>query len=98
MEMKKLYSGKLRVAGYDARARQLQVELDDGSRLQYANVGEEIWRKLSTSAAAWSYYRDVIEEEFSANRLTAGTASDDTPLGNNPPSSNPLLDDLFRKD
>lgn len=87
MEMKKLHAGKLRAAGYDARERLLQVELDDGSKLQYANVGEEIWRKLSTSAAAWSYYRDVIEEEYSAKRVTAG---------GDPPGNNPL-DGLFRK-
>lgn len=79
-------SGKLRAAGYDARTRRLQVELDNGSRLEYANVGEEIWRRLSTSAAAWSYYRDAIEEEYSATRLAAGAHADSNPL-----------DDLFRK-
>lgn len=32
--MKKINSGKLRAIGYDARARVLQVQLDDGSTLQ----------------------------------------------------------------
>ena len=41
MEMKKINSGKLRAIGYDARARMLQVQLDDGSMLQYSGVGEE---------------------------------------------------------
>jgi len=36
MEMKKINSGKLRAIGYDARARMLQVQLDDGSTLQYS--------------------------------------------------------------
>lgn len=86
MEMKKISSGKLRAIGYDARARLLQVQLDDGSTLQYSNVGEEIWRRLSTSGSAWSYYRDNIEEEFSAKRISANA-----PAGRNP------LDDLFGK-
>ena len=86
MEMKKVSSGKLRAIGYDARARLLQVQLDDGSTLQYSGVGEEAWRRLSTSGSAWSFYRDNIEEEFAAKRVS-GSA----PTGRNP------LDDLFRK-
>jgi KTSC domain len=86
MEMKMINSGRLRAIGYDARARLLQVQLDDGSTLQYGGVGEETWRSLSSSGAAWSYYRDNIEEEFTAKRVS-GSA----PAGNNP------LDELFRK-
>lgn len=86
MEMKKINSGKLRAIGYDARARLLQVQLEDGSTLQYSGVGEAAWRQLSTSGSAWSYYRDNIEEEFAAKRVSASA-----PAGKNP------LDDLFRK-
>ena len=86
MEMKKINSGKLRTIGYDARARLLQVQLDDGTTLQYSGVGEEAWRRLSTSGSAWSYYRDNIEEEFTAKRV-----STNAPTGKNP------LDDLFGK-
>lgn len=86
MEMKKINSGKLRAIGYDARARLLQVQLDDGSLLQYSGVGEETWRRLGNSGAAWSYYRDNIEEEFTAKRVSAGA----------PASKNPL-DELFGK-
>lgn len=86
MEMKKINSGKLRAIGYDARARLLQVQLDDGSMLQYSGVGEEAWRRLSSSGSAWSYYRDNIEEEFTAKRVSANT-----PAGKNP------LDELFGK-
>ncbi len=68
MEMKKINAGKLRAVGYDARERQLRVEFDDGTAIDYAGVGTEVWRKLSTSGAAWSYYRDNIEEEFSGKR------------------------------
>jgi hypothetical protein len=54
--------------------------------LQYSGVGEDIWRRLSSSGAAWSFYRDNIEEEFTAKRVS-GSA----PAGKNP------LDDLFQK-
>lgn len=86
MEMKRIHSGKLRAIGYDPRERTLRVELDDGSMVDYAGVGEDIWRRLSTSGAAWSYYRDVIEEEFSARRAAA-----------NPQKKANPLDDLFKK-
>ncbi len=71
MDMKRINAGKLRAIGYDPRERILRVELDDGTAIDYAGVGNEVWRKLSTSAAAWSYYRDNIEEEFSGKRGTA---------------------------
>ncbi len=86
MDMKKINSGKLRAVGYDASHRMLQVQLDDGSTLQYSGVGEDTWRRLVSSGAAWSFYRDNIEEEFSAVRVS----------GKAPASVNPL-DDLFGK-
>ena len=90
MEMKKINSGRLRAIGYDARTRLLQVQLDDGSTLQYSGVGEATWRSLSSSGAAWSYYRDNIAEEFSVQRMSGNSATS-VPAGKNP------LDDLFRK-
>lgn len=87
MDMKKLNSGKLRAIGYDARARRLRVQLDDGSTLEYSGVGDEAWRRLSSSGAAWSYYRDNIEEEFTARRVSDSDAA---------PKKNPL-DDLWNK-
>jgi hypothetical protein len=86
MEMIKINSGRLRAIGYDKRARLLQVQLDDGSTLQYSGVGEEAWRRFSNSGAAWSFYRDNIEEEFTAVRVS----------GNSRAAANPL-DELFRK-
>ena len=87
MEMKKLNAGKLKAAGYDPRQRVLRVEMEDGSALEYSGVGAEVWSRLSNSGAAWSYYRDNIEEEFTARR--AAPAARARPAG---------LDDLFRKD
>jgi hypothetical protein len=86
MEMKKTNSGKLRAIGYDAKARILQVQLDNGDTLQYSGVGEDLWRRLSSSGAAWSFYRDNIEEEFTAKKVSASA-----PAGKNP------LDDLFTR-
>lgn len=84
MEMKKINSGKLRAIGYDARARLLQVQLDNGDMLQYSGVGDDLWRRLSSSGAAWSFYRDNIDEEFTVTKVS-GSA----PKGKNP------LDELF---
>lgn len=69
IEMKKVSAGKLRAIGYDAGARVLQVEFDDGRVMQYQAVGQEMWRRLSTSGSMSSYFRDNIEEEFTARRV-----------------------------
>ncbi len=86
MEMHQINSGKLRAIGYEVRTRLLQVQFDDGSTLQYRGVGEDTWRRLSSSGAAWSFYRDNIEEEFTAIRVSGKASS-----GVNP------LDELFGK-
>ena len=85
MEMKRVNAGKLRSIGYDAKERILRVELDDGNAIDYSGVGQEVWRKLSTSSAAWSYYRDNIEEEFTAKRGKAQAKQ-----------NRAALEDLFR--
>lgn len=85
MDMIKCHSGKLRAIGYDARKRLLRVELDDGNALEYANVGESLWRHFKQASAPWSYYRDHIEEAFTVKRGAHTPVSG----GKNP------LDDLF---
>jgi hypothetical protein len=70
MEMKKINAGKLRAIGYDARERILRVEFEDGSAIDYSGVGNEVWRRFSTSGVAWSFYRDNIEEEFAGRKST----------------------------
>jgi hypothetical protein len=85
MEMKRINAGKLRAIGYEPRERTLRVEFDDGSAIDYAGVGTEVWRRLSTSGSAWSYYRDNIEEEFSGRRGVVRTQKKPNPL-----------DDLFK--
>jgi hypothetical protein len=85
MEMKKINAGKLRAIGYDPRERILRVEFDDGNAIEYSGVGDEVWRKLSSSGSAWSYYRDNIEEEFTGRRSRVL-----------PQSKRQTLDDLFK--
>jgi hypothetical protein len=75
MDMKRINAGKLRAIGYDSKERTLRVEFDDGSAIDYANVGSDVWKRFSTSGAAWSFYRDNIEEEFAGTRGRAVVAS-----------------------
>ena len=69
MEMIKTSAGKLRAIGYDAKTRTLRVELDGGDALEYSGVGEELWLRFKGSGAQWSFYRDNIEENFTARRV-----------------------------
>jgi hypothetical protein len=87
MEMKKISSGRLRAIGYDAGARRLRVAMDDGRVLEYAGVGQEIWRRLTTASSPWSVYRDNVEEEFDGRPVSATEQ-------NSQSKKNPL-DDLF---
>ncbi len=77
MEMKRINAGKLRAIGYELRERTLRVELDDGTAIDYAGVGQETWLRLSTasSSTAWSFYRDNIEEEFHGKRSRVNNQS-----------------------
>lgn len=69
MEMKKVSSGKLRAIGYDSSTRTLQVEFDDGAVMQYLSVPQETYRRLDSSGSMWSYFRDNIEDEYTAKRI-----------------------------
>lgn len=84
MEMTRISAGKLRALGYDEKTRTLQVELEDGSNLQYSGVSPDLWRRFKNSGSAWSFYRDNIEEEFAVKRVPGKLSG----------SKNPL-DDLF---
>lgn len=88
MEMKRLHSGKLRAVGYEPRDRLLRVEFDNGRVVEHSGVGDEVWRRLSTSGSAWSYYRDNVEEEYASRFVSATETAEKRP--------NPL-DELFKK-
>ena len=70
MERKKINSGTLRSVGYDARNRVLEIEFNNGSVIQYTGVGEDLHRGLMGAASAASYFKDRIEEDFPARRVT----------------------------
>lgn len=89
MDMKRINSGKLRAVGYDPRQRVLRVEFSDGSAIEHLGVGDEVWRRISSSSASWSYYRDNVEEEFTSRRASDSQANEQR-------KPNPL-DDLFTK-
>jgi hypothetical protein len=103
MEMKKINAGKLRAIGYEPKERLLRVEFDDGSAIDYSGVSNDVWKRFSTSGAAWSFYRDNIEEEFAGKRGRAAVASQRTELDalfggetEAPKKPNPL-DALFKQ-
>ena len=66
--MKRLNGQGLKAAGYGERDRRLVVETTAGT-FEYANVSPEIYRRLMTSPTPASYFREVIEEDFTGRRL-----------------------------
>ncbi|QJR15806.1 KTSC domain-containing protein [Usitatibacter palustris] len=66
--MKKLNATGLRSAGYDERNRKLVVETTSGT-FEYANISPELYRRLMSSPSPASFYKDSIEEEFTARRV-----------------------------
>lgn len=80
MEMKKINSGRLRAIGYDVGGRRLRVKFNDGTTLEYVGVGREVWQRLSSTASAWSYYRDNIEEEFAPKPVAGDGGAKQNPL------------------
>jgi hypothetical protein len=82
MDRKRLQGGTIKSAGYDEARRVLQVELANGQLLDYAGVGREIARRLMESQSPQSYYRDNIENEFTAR--PAGRVRPDGPPSGDP--------------
>jgi len=68
MEMKRLNGSALKAAGYDERNRKMVIETSTGT-FEYANVGVEIYRRLMSSPTPASYFKDVIEEDFTGRRI-----------------------------
>lgn len=69
MERKKVNSGTIRSVGYDERNRLLEMEFSNGSIVQYAGVSAEAHRRLVNAPSIVSYFRDNIEESFTAKRV-----------------------------
>lgn len=69
MDRKRLSASNIRSAGFDARNRVLEIEFSDGSIIQYSGVSDEVHRRFVNSPSPGSYYRDAIEESFTAKRI-----------------------------
>ena len=69
MERKKVSSSSIRSVGYDERHRVLEVEFSDGHVIQYSGVSAEVHRRLMSSPSIVSYFRDNVEESFTAKRI-----------------------------
>lgn len=69
IERKPIRRGGIRSAGYDRSGRILEIEFDNGSIVQHSGVGEEIARRFLSSSSPTSYYKDAIEDEFTARRI-----------------------------
>ena len=69
MDRKKVSSGTLRSIGFDERSRVLEVEFSDGKVVQYSGVSAEVHRRLVNAPSIVSYFRDNIEESFTAKRI-----------------------------
>lgn len=69
MERKKVSSSSIRSVGYDERNRLLEVEFSDGRVMQYSGVSAEVHRRLISAPSIVSYFRDNVEEAFTAKRV-----------------------------
>jgi len=69
MERKKVNSSSIRAVGYDERSRVLEVEFNDGRINQYTGVSPEVHRRLMSAPSIISYFRDNVEESFTAKRV-----------------------------
>ena len=69
MERKKVNSSGIRSGGYDAGSQTLEVELSDGSILQYTKGPGEVQRRFMAAPSMVSFYRDSIEDDYSRRRI-----------------------------
>ena len=69
MDRKKVSSSSIRSVGFDERSRVLEVEFSDGRISQYSGVSAEVHRRLMSAPSIVSYFRDNIEEAFTAKRI-----------------------------
>lgn len=69
MERKRVNSSSIRSVGYDANSQTLEIEFNNGSISQYSRVSPEVYRRLMAAPSVASYFKDQIEESYSAKRI-----------------------------
>ena len=62
MKRSPIHRGGILSAGYDARARHLDVEFDTHRLVRVENIGPEAADRVLTSGSPGRYWRAVIEE------------------------------------
>ncbi len=69
MERKSVNSGTIRSVGYEPSSQTLEIEFTSGSIYQYSRVSPEIHRKLMAAPTIGSFFKNNIEDEFTAKRI-----------------------------
>jgi hypothetical protein len=69
MIRQRVNASNIRSAGYDVRDRVLEIEFSGGSIVQYSGVSEEVFRRFMNAPSPGSYFRDNIEENYSAKKI-----------------------------
>ena len=69
MDRKNVSSSSIRAVGFDERNRVLEVEFNDGRINHYSGVSAEVHRRLMSAPSIVSYFRDNVEESFTAKRI-----------------------------
>jgi hypothetical protein len=69
MERKRVNSSTIRSIGYDPKTQTLEVEFSNGSIVQYERVSAEVHRRFVAAPSLASYFRDQIEEAYTARRI-----------------------------
>ncbi|HSD61139.1 MAG TPA: KTSC domain-containing protein [Burkholderiales bacterium] len=69
MERKRVSASNIRSVGYEPSSQTLEVEFTSGRIVQYSRVSPEVHRRLMSSPSPGSYFKDNIEEEYTARRI-----------------------------
>lgn len=69
LERKRINSTSLRSVGYDPKTQTLEIEFSNGSIVQYERVSAEVYRRFMAAPSPTSFFRDQIEESYTARRV-----------------------------
>ena len=89
MKRRPIHHGVILSAGYDARARHLDVEFDTHRLVRVENIAPEAADRFLNSGSPGSYWRDVIEEGYTIREISKAE-------GDAPAAGKKGMDDLKR--
>lgn len=70
--MQPVNSSMAKAIGYDRTDRTLQVEFNNGSVYQYADVEQETWETLQTTDSIGKFYNNQIKGRYECDRIDNG--------------------------